>query len=231
MAKDKILEFCEVSTAPLPPQATGMSNVTFALGGGDLALFLVEGESDSLSFCDLAEGLIEPDKGTVSFMAQDWRVMPVSLKEEMRGKIGRVFERDGWVSNLNVRENIELSERHHTLRSDSAIRKEAEQLCSFTGLPTLLDQRPDFLNRSVLRRAEWVRAFLGKHSLLLLEHPESEVSSEFLPKLIELIAGAREQQSAVVWITSDREIWSNRNFIDGSRFKITNGQVTQVQEV
>ena len=39
----------------------------------------------------------------------------------MRGHIGRVFVTPGWVSNLTVRENILLAQRHHTQRPDGEI--------------------------------------------------------------------------------------------------------------
>jgi len=231
MSNDKILEFSGASVEPAPHHVTRISDATLSIGGGDLLLLLIEEESDLFPFCDLAQGLMDPDKGSVSFMGQSWLGMPASQKEAMRSMIGRVFERNGWVSNLTVRENIELSERHHTLRSAADIRGEAEQLCQFLGLPDALDQRPDFVMHSVLRRAEWVRAFMGRHCLALLEYPEKDVPSEFLPMLIELISGALKRQSGVVWITADRDIWSNKNFIEGIRFRVTKGQILQVQEV
>ncbi|MDD4872193.1 MAG: hypothetical protein PHR77_16680 [Kiritimatiellae bacterium] len=230
MQNNNILEFSGVRLDALSDRVTIMSHINLCIGTGELVFVLLEADGEYMPLCDLAEGLIDPDEGSVTFMGESWQGMLPWRQSEMRGKIGRVFERDGWVSNLNIYENISLSERHHTSRTNSEIKAEIEQLCQFVGLPSIPDQRPDFADMSVLRRSEWVRAFIGNHNLLLLECPENSAHSEHLPKLFELVSNALLKHSAVIWITSNKQIWEMTTFKNTRRYKMCGGQVLQVGE-
>ena len=84
-----------------------------------------------------------------------------------RGKIGRLFEDEGWISDLDVDENIVLAQRHHTQRTDHDVLEEALQLARMFGLPGLPRGRPGQMRRWDLRKAACIRAFLGQPTLTL----------------------------------------------------------------
>ena len=147
--------------------------------------------------------MVDPDAGRVAFLGEDWRTMPPNRSAERRGKIGRVFETHAWISNLDVDENITLAQRHHTARPEDEIAREAEALVRQFGLEDLPRVRPAVVRRSDLRRAEWVRAFIGEPQLIILENPTKDVYMDALPGLVGAVKAARGRGAAVIWMTDD----------------------------
>lgn len=195
-----ILEFERVSLRAIAEGHTGLRGVSFRLCPGDLMRVQVESGHDPLPLADAAEGLLVPEAGTVTFLGEPWAALPPDRELSLRARIGRVFDDHGWVSNLNVLENLTLSQRHHTCRPVPEIIAEAQELARGFGLPEVPVGRPAFIPRRDLRRAEWIRAFLGQPALILLEHPTFGVAAEHTPRLVQAVEAARTRGAAVVWI-------------------------------
>ena len=203
MSDETILVFNGVTLAAQPPYEAGMAGVSFSLKGADLMLVRIEEGGARIPFADVAQGLIEPDAGLVTFLGEDWRAMTPNRSAEQRGKIGRVFETHAWISNLDVDENITLAQRHHTARPESEIAAEAGALAAQFGLGEVPRGRPAVVRRSDLRRAEWVRAFIGEPRLVILENPTKDVHADALGGLVGAVKAARGRGAAVLWMTDD----------------------------
>jgi len=198
---DPILEFTDVTIAAAPLGHAGLSHVSARLQPGTLTVIQVEPGSELLPLADLAEGLLCPVAGRVSFQGEAWESMLPEQVSGRRALIGRVFDSHGWISNLNVNENVTLSQRHHTRRPITEILAEAEALARAFGLDGLPQTRPALVPRQDLRRSEWIRAFLGQPRLVLLERPMQGVPAEHLPRLIGAVREACAHAAAVLWLT------------------------------
>ncbi len=198
-AATPILEFKGVTLRPDAFGRSGMRGLDFRLMPGDLARVQLEPGNELLPLADAAEGLLQPDEGTIALLGESWAAMPPDRELELRAGIGRVFDGHGWISNLNVLENLTLSQRHHTARPVPEIIAEARDLARAFGLPDAPAVRPALVARRDLRRAEWVRAFLGRPALILLERPLAGVAAEHAPALARAVEAARQRGAAVLW--------------------------------
>src|SRR5215218_1554769 len=108
-----ILRFGNVTVQSSPDYETGLSDISFALNPGDLLLVRIERENERLPLADATEGLAPPAQGTVSFLGANWQSLSADHAAAHRGKIGRLFDDEGWVSDIDVDENIMLAQRHH----------------------------------------------------------------------------------------------------------------------
>jgi len=212
-ANDSILEFTDVTIATAPLGHSGLSHVNARLRPGTLTIIQVEPGNERLPLADLAEGLLCPEEGSVSFQDEAWTTMPPEQVLQRRAQIGRVFDGHGWISNLNVNENVTLSQRHHTRRPIAEILAEAEALARVFGLSELPKIRPALVAHQDLRRSEWIRAFLGQPLLVLLERPMQGVPLEHLPRLINAVRKACVQKAAVLWLT-DSDLPESRNRVE-----------------
>jgi phospholipid/cholesterol/gamma-HCH transport system ATP-binding protein len=218
MAEAKpILELSGVTVESDPAYDSSIWNVSLRLGAGELALVRLERGVVRLPLADAAEGLAEQYGGTVSFLGRDWRTVTPGEGAALRGRIGRVFDPVGagaggvgWVSNLDVDENVMLAQRHHTRRPTAEIEAEAAKLARMFGLPGLPRGRPGQVRVSDLQRAGCVRAFIGTPDLILLERPAHWVFPEIMPPLINAVRSARNRGAAVVWLTDNPAIWNDR---------------------
>src|ERR1035437_7943113 len=188
---DPILEFTDVTITAAVREHAGLSHVSARFLPGTLTFIQLEPGSEPLPLADLATGLLDPAEGRVLFQGEAWTAMPPEQVLQRRAQIGRVFDGHGWISNLNVNENVILAQRHHTRRPDAEILAESEALARAFGLnelpkirPALVAPgavprafglnelpkiRPALVAPQDLRRAEWVRGFLGCPLLVLLE--------------------------------------------------------------
>jgi len=189
-----------------PPYEFGLEDINLVLKPGELAIISVDKGHGITPLADAAQGLLVPDRGGVYFLGKNWRDLRPAAAAAARHKIGRVFDEGGWVSNLNIDENITLGQRHHTNLPIEEIQSESEKMGIFFGLKTIPSIRPSMVRRSVLCRAGWVRAFLGDPELILLEEPLKDAYTELLHYLMKGIAAALTRGAAIMWITSDIRI-------------------------
>lgn len=206
---EPLLEFRRATVGSLGPRYATLREADLTLAAGELVLIRSEPNPDPLPLAPAALGLIPPDEGEIHFGGRPWESMDPRTQFACRGTIGRVFAEWGWVSNLNVLENVVLQQRHHTRRSDAQIQDEADALARGFGLDRVPLGRPAFVPPSELRRSEWVRALLGQPRLILLEQPLFQVSIDFLPPLLEELGVARKRGAAVLWLTRDERVWKS----------------------
>ena len=205
-----ILEFREATLVSARLHQAEMHAVNFALAAGEVLLVRVEEGHESLPLGDAACGLLAPTAGEVRFEGRPWIDRGPWDQARARGRIRRVFDHAGWVSNLEVKENVVLAELHHTRRHRAAIDAEAGRLAVRFGLPGLPDARPSNLRPGVLRRCEWVRAFLGHPALILLERPEWGVAPGEAACLWPAVEAAAGDGAAIVWLTGQPRVWEHR---------------------
>ncbi len=199
-----ILQFQNATAELQAPYETGLAGADFALNVGDLLLVVVDKEHIRTPLPDLAGGLLAPKDGQVLFQDKNWRTAHPDRAAEMRGRIGRTFESGGWLSNLDVDENILLAQRFHTHRGTEELLDEAQALARSFDLPEIPKGRPHTVPRHDLRRAQWVRAFVGKPELIILEDPTEDLQTRWAEMLAAKTRETRKGGAAVIWITSNR---------------------------
>jgi len=173
-----------------------------------LLLVRIERENERLPLADAATGLSAPKHGSVQFLGEDWQDMPADRAAALRGRVGRLFEDDGWVSDLEVDQNIMLGQRHHTRRSEEEIVEEALRFARIFGLPGLPRGRPASVRRWDLRKAACMRAFLGQPILIIIEQPARGVYADLMAPLVSSVQSARDRGAAVLWTVTDPQIWN-----------------------
>jgi phospholipid/cholesterol/gamma-HCH transport system ATP-binding protein len=209
MTSTPILEFDNVTFSAGHIYDSSVSGITFALDPGDLAIVLLEKERVCLPLADLAVGITEPDAGSVKLHGSDWLTMTSEIAAENRGHIGRVFEGNPWLDNLEVSQNIMLGQLHHTHRPIAEITRQAADLSRVFDLPGLPLNLPSTFRGKDLARAACVRAFMGNPDLLILERPTAGVYPELLPSLLNMLNSTRKRGAAVLWLTDNTRIWDN----------------------
>jgi len=207
---------------PPTPCGRGIEDVNLILGAGDLVLIRLEPRAVRLpSLADGASGLIAPCEGRVAFNGNSWQRMSALQTSRTRGKIGRVFDDGGWISSMDLAENIVLAQRHHSRRPDRQIREEADELARLVGLPGLPNGELSQVHHDVLLKAACIRAFLGRPILLLLERPTDGAHAEVVPSLMRLIAIARHRGAAILWLTAETEVWADREIRPDRRLRVS----------
>lgn len=217
---EEILAFSEVTAPSSGVHGTPIRDATFRLPRGGMVLVHVEEGHEEIPLADLASGLLAPDRGKVLFLDEDWASMSARRQSERRGRIRRVFRHFGWVSNLDIMENICLSEGHHTGRKFPDIASEADLLARRFGMEGIPAGRPPRVHSMMLRKLEWVRAFMGTPELIILERPLAGAPKGDMGRLVDAACEARQEGSAVLWITDEERDWECSQWGKPTRFQI-----------
>ena len=225
VASINILEFSEVTLQGALPGQAEMRRLTFKLAPGELLLIKLEPGNEYLPLADAAEGLLAPTSGFIRWQGKEWNQFTPPEEFYARSQIGRVFEKNGWISNLNVNENVTLSRRHHTEKPENDIIAEADALARYFGLPEVPRQRPAFVPKRELRIAEWIRALTGNPLLLLLERPETGVPDDNLPKLITAVQAALQRGAAAIWQTDRDMVWNSSALTNKTRGRLQGAEM------
>lgn len=198
------------------------------VSGGDLFLIRFARSEQTSTFAGACAGIIQPLRGAVYFLGQNWQKLRPDLANALRGRIGRVFTTANWINHLSLLENILLPQLYHTHRRAVSIRDEAGELAERFGLPGVPLGLPGDFTPADLQRAACVRAFLGRPSLVLLQEPASGMPSEILPPLIQAIRDARNRGAAVIWLTRESAIWNDASIPKTRRYRLVARKLMEV---
>jgi phospholipid/cholesterol/gamma-HCH transport system ATP-binding protein len=157
----------------------------------------------ALGFPGPEDSLRQSSEGEIRLDGQAWGDRSLEEQLQARGRIRRIFGRGGWISNLDVLENVLLSRLHHGGDSIGRLRREADGWGTRFGLQAVPQRRPTSCTRSQLQRCQWVRAMMGQPQLLVLEQPFDGIEREYWPNLLGGLKECLGAGAAALWLTSD----------------------------
>jgi phospholipid/cholesterol/gamma-HCH transport system ATP-binding protein len=225
-----ILKLHDVSITADNASGPSLCNLNSSLAAGDLVVVFLEKEPARSLLADAAEGLVAPAQGVVTFLGEDWQTMTPDRVAQQRGRIGRVFEGECWLSDLDVDQDITLAQRHHTRRVRKDIEAEAIQLGQVFGLPELPRGRSSGVRWQDLQKAACVRAFLGAPVLILLENPTSGLYADVIAPLLKTVHAARQRGAAVLWTTDQLDVWNHPELRSTTRCRMNGSQMQAMDE-
>jgi len=202
-----VLELQRVTQHPNVESSLGIRDLDLILKSGELLTIQVEPSTRTRSFASMIQGITEPDQGKVFFLRQEWSGVDYHRQFANRGLIGRVFEGQAWIENLNLDENVTLACRHHG-RSKQDIQESTQSWLNHLGLEKLTTRRPAFVAPATLQLHQWIRAFMACPKLVLLERPLDFLDSSWIKKLLDAIQLGMQSGAGVLWLDSRRDLES-----------------------
>lgn len=168
-------------------------------------------------------GLLEPDEGKIFYDGQ--ALLDLSLKElnEIRKKIGFLFQGAALYDSMSVRENLEFPLRKHFSYTEEELDQKVERTLKLVSLEEAIDKMPSELSGGMKKRIGLARAIITDPELMLYDEPTTgldPVSSKEISKLILDLQKQLNMTSIVVThdlicakIIADRAIFLNEGKI------------------
>jgi phospholipid/cholesterol/gamma-HCH transport system ATP-binding protein len=132
------------------------------------------GKSDFLA---MAAGLTPPQKGTYRLFG---RQMPADFTDQVRLRVGLVFDGGKPLHRLTVAENVLLPLRYHHTLGESASAERAREILELTELSPMAERMAGTIGRSWEKRLGLARALVLQPELLLLDDPLSGLDSRHI---------------------------------------------------
>ena len=159
--------------------------------GESLAILGLSGTGKSVTLKHII-GLMKPDTGVVRIDGQDVTNGDPRRIEEVRERIGYLFQNSALLASLTVYENIALPLREHEELSEEDVRARVAHALKLVGLEDVdPDQMPAHLSGGMRKRVGLARALIRQPEILLYDEPTAGLDPPVAMKIGDLI---REMQ-------------------------------------
>jgi phospholipid/cholesterol/gamma-HCH transport system ATP-binding protein len=161
----------------------------------------------------LLVGLEEPDAGEIRICGQPVRKLEPRGLNEVRKKVGFLFQQAALYDSLTVGENVDFPLARHTRLSTGERRKRVQQLLSDVGLEEDLDKMPSQISGGMQKRVGLARALALDPQMLLLDEPTAGLDPITASEIGKLIAELKERRK-ITSVVVTHDIRGARSFAD-----------------
>ncbi len=177
------------------------------------------GKSTFLRCLNLLE---KPTSGKISFEGTELTALNESQINQLREKMGMVFQSFNLFSNMTVIENVKLAPIKVKKMANDDAQKLAVKLLDQVGLADKADQYPASLSGGQQQRVAIARALAMNPDVMLFDEPTSALDPEMVGEVLKVMQDLANQGMTMVVVTHEMgfaknvadEVW----FMDGGVF-------------
>lgn len=160
-------------------------------------------------------GLIEPDSGEIAVFGRSIKDMDHEELDQVRARIGFLFQSNALYDSMTVRENLEFPLRRHWLnKEDLDAEKSVIEALEDVGLAHTVDMMPSELSGGMRKRIALARTLILKPDIILYDEPTTGLDPITAREISRLIVKVQQKyNTSSVIISHDMnciDITSNR---------------------
>ena len=219
-----------------------LNGIDLAVKNGETLVVLGRSGTGKSVMLKLIVGLQKPDSGSIQVLGQEITKLDLDRLQEVRKKIGFLFQSAALYDSLTVEENVAFPLARHTKMSEGERKTRARKLLSAVGMEHDLEKLPSEISGGMQKRVGLARALALEPEILLFDEPTAgldPITTAEIGKLILELKKKRNITSVVVThdihgakIFSDRFVLMNEGKIlaDGGFDELRKSRNTFVAE-
>lgn len=209
-----------------------LKGINLKVNDGEVVVLVGASGSGKSTFLRCLNLLAAPTSGSVLVDGVDITDPSVDLNQ-IRRKVGMVFQSFNLFENMTVIENIKLAPKKLLHTSDAAAEKEARQLLKRVGLLDKADMMPKYLSGGQKQRIAIARALAMHPEAVLFDEPTSALDPEMIGEVLDVIRDLAKDGLTMVIVTHEmsfaREVGTRMIFLDRGKI-IEDGTPKQVMD-
>jgi phospholipid/cholesterol/gamma-HCH transport system ATP-binding protein len=185
-----------------------LENFDLELYRGESLVVLGKSGSGKSVLIKCVIGLIRPDKGKIQVLGQDVLALNHSELDEVRVKIGFLFQSNALYDSMTVRENLEFPLRRHSFSlTQTEVNNLVMEALHNVGLEHTVDMMPVELSGGMRKRIALARTLILKPEIILYDEPTTGLDPITSLEIINLMKTIQEKyRTSSIIITHDMKL-------------------------
>lgn len=178
-----------------------LKGLNLAIEPGKITIIIGASGSGKSVLIKHMNGLLRPDSGEVTLFGKDVSKLSVPQLNELRKRVGTMFQNYALFDSMTVRENVSFSLVENDAMSRDEASKLSEEIIEDLGLGHAIDQYPSTLSGGMKKRVSLARAIVTNPEMVLFDEPTTgldPVMMEFVDKMIEDITEKYQLTSVLI---------------------------------
>lgn len=202
-----------------------LENINTTIKKGEVIAIIGPSGCGKSTFLRSINLLEEPTSGHVLFHGTDLTDKSINLNE-LREKIGMVFQHFNLFPNMTIRKNVMLAPMKVAHMSEEEAAKRADELLERVGLADKADQYPDMLSGGQKQRVAIARAMAMNPEVMLFDEPTSALDPEMVGEVLSIMKELAKSGMTMIIVTHEmgfaKEAATRCMFFDGGHIQEEN---------
>jgi phospholipid/cholesterol/gamma-HCH transport system ATP-binding protein len=165
-----------------------LRDFSFDLQAGESVVVLGKSGSGKSVLIKCIIGLIEPDTGSVKVFGNDIPELSQEELDQIRVKVGFLFQSNALYDSMTIRENLEFPLRRHWIQKDKkSVNDLVMEALTNVGLAHTVDMMPSELSGGMRKRIALARTLILKPEIILYDEPTTGLDPITAKEIITLI--------------------------------------------
>ncbi len=211
-------------------------DVSTTIPAGEIIIVTGPSGSGKTTMLTLVGALRSAQEGSVQVLGNELRGARPRALEDVRKRIGFIFQQHNLLGALTAVQNVELGLRVSGRVGRADLRRKAIEMLEAVGLAGHTNKRAEHLSGGQRQRVAIARALVGQPAMLLADEPTASLDKASGREVVERMQVlAREQGTTILLVTHDNRILDVADRIlhleDGRLSTFTDAVIANTQQM
>jgi len=171
-----------------------LKGIDLEVGHGETLSVLGRSGTGKSVLLKLIIGLHKPDSGSIRVEGEEITKLPVKALNEVRKKMGFLFQQAALYDSLTVAENVAFPLQRHSPKSEEHRKRHVKELLAQVGMENEAHKLPSEISGGMQKRAGLARALALEPDILLFDEPTSGLDTITAEEICKLILHLQQER-------------------------------------